>query len=403
MKLLESHIFKFKEQELPEKLLQLSQESLTGYWLFEFPSFSGESNRCSWYLGLFQGQVVFAGNQQLCWQELLRIFQRYLPRLQKADVRQVMLAWEQQFMEEKAKTQSILLLELLDKLQQMTLITREELREALRLRILSDFDTYLFNYPGQAQFLSSSPLDIQTPLGGFDVKDLLSQAQARQTFWHKLKVTIGSLESVPVLNAEVVKSANLNSQQQLWLQTLTAQGKTLNEIASSLGQDSLEVAKIFASLIGKNLVKMKSSTKTTTTEVFVVDDSPLILKQFESLVTSWGYSVRSFQDPTTVIQAIKCSKPAVFFLDINMPGITGFDLVKEIRRQHQLVSVPIIMLTAEQTLTNNWRAKWSGCQFLNKPLTPQDVPKFKNELRILLAELLLEQSIAVEGNLGYQT
>lgn len=403
MKLLASHSFKFKAQELPEQLSQISQESLTGYWLFEFPNLCGTSNSNSWYLGLFQGQVVFSGNQQLCWQEFLRIFQRYLPNLQKANVKQVILGLDQHFRQEKSKIQSVLLLELLHKLQQLTSITREELREALRLRILSDFDTYLFNYPGQANFLPSSQLNIQTPLGGFDIKDLLSQAQVRQAWWHKLKVTVPSLESVPVLNHDVVKSANLSSKQQVWLETLTSNGKTLNEIASSLAQDSLEIAKLFASLIGKNFVNLKSFTTTASAEVFVVDDSPLILKQFDSLLTSWGYSVRSFQDPATVLQALTYSNPAVFFLDINMPGLTGFDLVKQIRRQPQLASVPIIMLTAEQTLTNNWRARWSGCEFLNKPLTPHDVPKFKNDLRILLAELLLHQSNPVEHYLGYQT
>ena len=395
MKQLESYSFQFKAQELPHKLSQLSYESLTGYWLFEFPSLGGTNSRNSWYLELSEGQIIFSGNQQLNWQELLRIFQRYLPRLQKADVKKFMLLLEQQFIQEKVQIQSIIVREMLHKLQQLTLVNREEMRAALRLSILSDFDTYLFNYSGQAKFLSSSQLDIQTPICGFDINELLNQAQARQTLWNKLKVIIPSVESVPIINHEVIKSANLTSKQQLWLETLTANGKTLNEIASCLAQDSLEVAKLFASLISKNLIKLKSSPITTNTEIFVVDDSPLILKQFESLVTGWGYTVRAFQEPAAVLQAITYSNPAAFCLDINMPDLTGFDLVKQIRRQPQLATVPIIMLTAEQTLTNNWRARWSGCQFLNKPLTPQDIPKFKNDLRILLAELLLEKSISV--------
>lgn len=404
MKLVESHSFKFKAQELPHKLSQLSQDTMTGYWLFEFPSFCRTSSSKSWYLEVSQGQVIFSGNQQLCWQEFLKIFQRYLPHLQKTDIQQIILTWEQQFKREKSKPQAVLLLELLHKLQQLTLITQEQIREALRLRILSDFDTYLFNYPGQAKFISSSQLDVHTLLGGFDIKYLLSQSQVRQAWWHKLQDNIPSLESIPVLNSEVVKSANLSSKQKLWLETLTSSGKTLNEIASYLAQDSLEIAKIFANLLDKNFVNLKSSSITATAEIFVVDDSPLILKQFENLVTSWGYSVQSFHDPVTVLQALNYSNPAVFFLDINMPDITGFDLVKQIRRQPQLSSVPIIMLTAEQTLTNNWRARWSGCQFLNKPLTLQDVPKFKNDLRILLAELLLlHPPITVKSHLKYQT
>lgn len=403
MKLLESYSFQFQAQELPQKLSQVSQEILTGYLLLEFPTLGGTNSINPWYLGLSQGQVIFSGNQQLSWQVLLRIFQRYVARLQNTDVRRTIQGLEQRFLQEKHKIQSVLLLELLHELQQMSSITIEELRAALRLKILSDFDTYLFNYPGQAQFLPSTQLDIQTPLLGFDIEDLLSQAQERKSFWYKLQPTIPSMESVPILNLEVVESNNLTPTQKQWLKTLTSAERSLNEIAWSLAQDSLEIAKLFANLIGKRLVSLKSSTVTCTPEFFVVDDSPLILKQFETLVTSWGYSVRSFHGPTAVLQALEDSNPTAFFLDINMPGITGFDLVKQIRRRPQFVSVPIIMLTAEQTLTNNWRARWTGCQFLSKPLAPNDVQRFKKELRLLLAELLpLYQPSQVENRLGYQ-
>jgi CheY-like chemotaxis protein len=402
MKLMKSHSFKFQAQELPQKLSQLSQEPLTGYLMFEFPNLCGTGSLNPWYLGLSQGQVVFSGNQQICWQAFLEIFKRYISRLQNAEAKHLTLALEQRFMQEQGKEQSALLLALLHELQ-LNAIPIEELRKALRLSILSDFDNYLFNNPGQAQFLPFSQLDIPTSSLGFNIKDLLSQAKERQTWWHKLKGTIPSMDSVPVLNSDVVESANLTSQQQQWLKTLTSSGKSLNHIAASLAQDSLEIARVFASLIGKNLVKLKLPYVTSTPEVFVVDDSPLILKQFETLVTSWGYSVRSFHEPTAVLQSLTYSNPAIFFLDINMPGITGFDLVKQIRRQPQLASVPIIMLTAEQTLTNNWRAKWSGCQFLSKPLAPNDVPRFKKELRILLSELLLlHPPSQVKTHLGYQ-
>ncbi|HEY9652557.1 MAG TPA: response regulator [Coleofasciculaceae cyanobacterium] len=404
MTLLKSYNFKFQARELPQKLSQLSQESLTGYWLFEFPSLCGTGNKNQWYLGLSHGQVVFSGNQPFCWKVFLRLFRRYIARLQNLDARQFLLMLEQRFMQEKQKTQLELLIEFLHELQQLSSITLEDLRKALRLSILSDFDTYLFNYSGQAQFLSSAQLNIKTPILGFDIEDLLVQAKERQTWWQKLQVTIPSMDSVPILNPELVNSVNLTTKQKLWLEALTSKGKTLNEIALSLAQDSLEVAKIFASLIGNNLITLKSSTASFSAEIFVVDDSPLILKQFESLVTNWGYSVRAFQSPKALLDVMPYSNPAVFFLDINMPDITGFDLVKQIRRQPQFASIPIIMLTAEQTLTNNWRAKWSGCQFLSKPLTPHEVPKFKNELRLLLSELLLiHQQSYVEHRLEYQT
>lgn len=199
MKLLESYSFQFQAQELSQKLLQLSQASLTGYWLFEFPTLDEPGNKHQWYLGLSQGQVLFSANQQLSWQVFLYIFQRYVPRLQNADAKHTILALEQRFMQEKQKLQSALILELLHELEQKHSLTLKDLREALRLNILSDFDTYLFKHPGKANFFLFSKLDLQTPLSGFDIKDLVSQAQERQTWWHKLQATIPSMESVPVL------------------------------------------------------------------------------------------------------------------------------------------------------------------------------------------------------------
>ncbi len=81
------------------------------------------------------------------------------------------------------------------------------------------------------------------------------------------------------------------------------------------------------------------------------------------------------------------SKPVVIFLDINMPGASGFDLIKQIRRQPQLSSIPLVLLTAEKTVSNQWRAQWASCKFLAKPRTPAEIHVFQTELRQMLGEI----------------
>ncbi|NJP10021.1 MAG: response regulator [Leptolyngbyaceae cyanobacterium RU_5_1] len=239
---------------------------------------------------------------------------------------------------------------------------------------------------------------------GFELKDLLIQTKERQAWWQRLHAQIPSMESVPVLNTEALKFSNLRAEQKQRLQAMMSGSKTLNEIASALAQDSLEIAKIFAKLINEQLVTLAPPIAKATSEIVVVDDSPLLLKQFENLVANWGYQVQLFHDPSLALHTVTHSNPAVIFLDINMPDITGFDLVKQIRRQSHLTSVPIIMLTAEKTLTNNWRARWSGCRFLSKPLTPDEVPAFQMELRMLLAGLIpLEPQSQVNHRPGCQS
>lgn len=235
--------------------------------------------------------------------------------------------------------------------------------------------------------MPSPQLRLQSPISGFELNELFAEAQRRRMLWRKLKVQIPSLNSIPVLNEDTAMRSNLSIEQKQRLEKLASGDRTLNDIASALAQDPLEIAKGFAQLINNGLVTLKSPMKPSMAQIVIVDDSPLILKQFRSLVTSWGYQVKLSQDPVTALQTILQSNPVIIFLDINMPEITGFELVKQIRRQPELASIPLVMLTAEKTLSNNWRAQWSGCRFLTKPLTPKEVPDFQMELRLLLEEL----------------
>ena len=123
------------------------------------------------------------------------------------------------------------------------------------------------------------------------------------------------------------------------------------------------------------------------TEVFIVDDSMIILKNFKALVSQLGYSVKCFDNAHNALEAMLAGNPAIIFLDINMPEISGFQLVKQIRSQPKLASVPLILLTAERSLLNKQRAKWSKSKFLSKPLSVDEIPNFKSELKALLQEL----------------
>ncbi|NJK60375.1 MAG: response regulator [Oscillatoriales cyanobacterium SM2_1_8] len=51
------------------------------------------------------------------------------------------------------------------------------------------------------------------------------------------------------------------------------------------------------------------------------------------------------------------------FLDINMPGISGFELIAQIRRQPEIAQMPIVLVTAEGHIANSMRAKWANSRF----------------------------------------
>ncbi len=130
-----------------------------------------------------------------------------------------------------------------------------------------------------------------------------------------------------------------------------------------------------------------SNKRSIIPKVMIVDDSPLLLKQFGDLLTSWGYQLILVDDSAQATQKMLSEKPAIVFMDINMPNLNGFELLKQIRRQPTLTATPLVLVTSENSITNNFRAKWASCRFLSKPHTASDIKDFREQVRAVLQEL----------------
>lgn len=386
--------FSFRASELIEQLKRSFNETLTGYWQIELVKVNGalQANQASsgklWYIAVVQGRVVCSGSEKLSWTSFLETLKSYISRLQTAQSKQALELLKQELLAKETPLLSKIIVEMAN----MKLVSHDDVMKALRLKILSDLDWYLFDYAGQAQFIPEPELLINAPMRGFELSGLLTEAMSRQMQWRQVRSYVPSLDSTLILKSDAIEASDLSAAQKQQLQNLVKQGRTLGAIAYHMGQDPLSVAKTFANLIGKGLVEVKSpSTGTAKTdlqqEIFIVDDSQILVEQFRHLVTSWGYRVNYSNNALTAVQTMLESKAVAVFLDVNMPGASGFDLIKQIRRQPQLSSLPLVLLTAEKTVSNQWRAQWASCKFLAKPRTSAEIPVFRTELRQMLEEI----------------
>ncbi len=379
--------FSFRASDLGEQLKQAFKETLTGYWQIQLDKGNGSS--ANWYLAVVQGRVVCSGTEKLSWASLADILQSYLSRLHNSQSKQAFGLLQ----EKLAAQETPLLSKIVTEMGNMKLLSHDDIIQALRLKILSDMDFYLFNYSGEAKFITETELLINAPIRGFELSGLLTEAVSRRTQWKQLQSYVPTLDSTLILKPEAVEGSNLTAAQKQQLQNLVKQGRTLQAIACDMGKDPLGVAKTFANLIKKGLVEaIKPETDSANTtdfqpEIFIVDDSPILVEQFRHLVVKWGYRVNFSNDSLTAVQTMLKSQPAAIFLDINMPGASGFELIKQIRRQPGLSSVPLVLLTAEKTVSNQWRAQWASCKFLAKPRTPTEISGFQVELRQMLEEM----------------
>ncbi len=374
--------FTFAARELPAKLIEQIQSGNNGYWQHQFDRLADRQQPFYWNLGVANGQILYSGNRAWSSQMLLRVLGRYVSRTRSDLVKLQFDLFKQKVHEEHLSPA-----QMLGMMKQSDVITEAQLQEALRIKILNDLDIYLLMGSGTAKFIAED-IERELPITGFSPVVLLDEAQQRQLKWTELRKQVPSMKLCPILDRVAMEKANLPESQRQRIENLVQPDKTLNVIAEGLAKDNLEVAQMFAKLARIGLVKFKPHQQHTTANVMVIDDSPVLLSQFHHWVSALGYLVTICQEATTALSTIAAVKPSVIFIDINMPEVSGFELVKQIRQQPDLRSIPLVILTGEQKLSNKWRAQWSGCEFLTKPLTSASISDFQVQLEELIPRLL---------------
>jgi DNA-binding response OmpR family regulator len=81
------------------------------------------------------------------------------------------------------------------------------------------------------------------------------------------------------------------------------------------------------------------------TKILIVEDDPHILLGLEEILKSEGYEVTVCSRGDKAIEAVSKHHPALIVLDVMLPGLSGYDVCKQLRARK--VAIPILMLTAK--------------------------------------------------------
>ncbi|MFQ5503006.1 MAG: response regulator, partial [Phycisphaerae bacterium] len=82
--------------------------------------------------------------------------------------------------------------------------------------------------------------------------------------------------------------------------------------------------------------------------VFIVDDDPAIITLFSKLLTTAGYDVNAYTDPTEAWNSLGTQEPLVLLTDWRMPGLSGVELCQRIRASDHLGRIYTILVTASE-------------------------------------------------------
>jgi DNA-binding response OmpR family regulator len=108
-------------------------------------------------------------------------------------------------------------------------------------------------------------------------------------------------------------------------------------------------------------------------QVFVVDDDPSIRQLLTDILEMDGHVVRTAEDGLEAVRVLDVLRPDCVILDVMMPGLDGYGVLRSIRAQDG-DPVPVIMLTAAAEPDTAARAWGDGVDyFVAKPFGAADV------------------------------
>ena len=123
--------------------------------------------------------------------------------------------------------------------------------------------------------------------------------------------------------------------------------------------------------------------------VWIVDDDRSIRWVFEKALSREGISYSSFATAREALDALSGGAPQVLISDIRMPGLSGIELLQEVKEKHP--AVPVIVMTAYSDLESAVAAFQGGAyEYLPKPF---DVDQAVELIRRALDESQREQSV----------
>ena len=112
--------------------------------------------------------------------------------------------------------------------------------------------------------------------------------------------------------------------------------------------------------------------------VLVIDDSPTVRKIIETCLHRVGYQVVSFADPVPALRALFVTReialPDMLLVDIGLPNLDGYDVVKRMRNHPVCKQLPIIAISGRSGALDRLLARLAGANaYLLKPFRTQEL------------------------------
>ena len=125
-------------------------------------------------------------------------------------------------------------------------------------------------------------------------------------------------------------------------------------------------------------------TLSANADILIVDDTPANLNVLSAILGKRGYRVRPAINGTLALKAAQKAAPDLMLLDVQMPGLDGYEVCRQLKADAQTRAIPVIFISALDDVLDKVEAvQVGGVDYITKPFQIEEVlARVENQLAL---------------------
>jgi PleD family two-component response regulator len=122
----------------------------------------------------------------------------------------------------------------------------------------------------------------------------------------------------------------------------------------------------------------------TNADILIVDDTPANLNVLSAILGKRGYRVRPAINGALALKAAQKAAPDLILLDVQMPGLDGYEVCRQLKADPQTRAIPVIFISALDDVLDKVEAfQVGGVDYITKPFQIEEVlARVENQLAL---------------------
>jgi len=105
-------------------------------------------------------------------------------------------------------------------------------------------------------------------------------------------------------------------------------------------------------------------------KILIIEDNVMNMKLFHDLLEAHGFAIIETDDGMGAVKMAEEIRPDLILMDIQLPEVSGLDIIREMKKSLEIRNIPVIAVTAFAMKDNEAEIMASGCEaYVAKPIS----------------------------------